>query len=192
MTIIKLFVGIITWLIVQPINLTMTVLTVLSSPLLALFVYNSHGRERLIPPLHLLSTTDGNGGVDELWRGGYHKDYSFLKDKTVADFEGSAWLRYIARVLWIIRNPAYGIALDILGFTKDEGYDIISEGGRWDSGVTNWKLCVASNGPFCAFSFALQWHYSDSRYLRLWIGWKLDYPQKRVMLADHFNPMRPA
>jgi hypothetical protein len=54
----------------------------------------------------------------ELWRidGLFIGNFRTFTGKTPPDFRASAWLRYLARVFWLWRNPAYGFRAQVLGY----------------------------------------------------------------------------
>jgi hypothetical protein len=190
----KTTIAAIRWLLFFPLSLTATITTVLLSPLLALCYTVKDGREYLIKPLYWFQTFDAP--VDEWWIGGYYKSaFDWSAKLTDADFHAWAWWRYVARVMWLVRNPGYGFGYFLLGF--DYGVEVFRRSaGVWDSGSNNYEFTIV-NSPNnsilnrYAFQYQAQWHWSASRFLRVRIGWKLGVGQ-RAVFADHFNPFRPA
>lgn len=133
--------------------------------------------------------------LDELWRNGlYLKNYGSFKTKTVEQFRASKWLRWQARALWLVRNPAYGFRSQVLGFRQ--GDDLVRwewKRGDWDEYGSSIELYSARRGwnPLTAMAWSLRakWFFTPDRFLRVNLGWKLVMPG-RAMIATHFNPFR--
>lgn len=90
---------IIKWILLLPVSWFANFVAILLSPILALpcFVTIINGREWLIPQLSWFQTIDNP--VDEGLVGGYFKTKN----------------HYLARLYWLIRNPAYGFGQTVLG-----------------------------------------------------------------------------
>ena len=180
-------------------ELAFSAVAVLLSPLLALLhvTRDSHPwcsatgpREYLRGWLHLFSTHDD--GIDALWFKGFYDDRAPAgwPEKARA---GSWWAKYYLRVLWIIRNSAYGFAHYIFGFDRSRGYStkFLAQRGTWDTDKTNWLVRVDTNANGRkAFQIRAQLFFTKERYLRLNLGWKLDWAAERVQIATHINPFR--
>lgn len=172
---------------------------VLLSPLLALCVVtrDSHPycsasgpREYLWGWLHLFSTHDD--GVDALWYQGHYDTRAPVGWPEKAR-DGSWFARYYLRVLWIVRNSAYGFAHYLLGFERVGMYNtlILAQRGVWDTATTNWLYRIDTNKQGrTAFQIRAQLYFTRTRYVRVNLGWKLDWVADRVQLATHINPFR--
>jgi len=180
-------------------ELLISALAVLLSPILALLYVtrDSHPycsapgpREYLRGWLHLFSTHDD--GIDALWFKGLYDDRAPVgwPEKARA---GSWWAKYVLRVLWIVRNSAYGFAHYTLGFERVGAYStkILAQRGVWDTNTTNWLVRVDTNAQGKkAFQVRAQIFFIRTRYLRINLGWKLDWAAERVQIATHINPFR--
>ena len=90
--------------------------------------------------------------------------------------------RYFCRLAWLYRNTGYGFSyevtgVDVVSVTKYTDYS--SNGNRN-------KLYVADN----AFMFRYEQNYSDTRKIRIWLGWKIEDAPRRCMLAFYVNFFR--
>lgn len=130
--------------------------------------------------------------LDSLWIGGEgqgHRErdydsYKWLYKHSNEEISNSFWLKYFARMFWLIRNPAYGVA-NALGMSRYGTVDVYSKvGSCWD--FTVFETPEGETG------FLLNAHISwlFNRYVRVRLGWKSvgDYPS--LMLATHINPFR--
>ena len=166
------------WILSYPLAQATTFLTWLLAPLLALCVTEIDGREWLIKPLRWFQTFDAP--LDE-WRcGTYYKNCNWLK----WDFTKPTH-RYLARVFWLYRNPAYGFAQYPLGINAGRLLSVTYH-GKWDNGSNNREFTRWEN----AFNFRAQWFFYGKRYLRINIGWKAHHGFSRLMLATHISPFR--
>ena len=173
------------------------------SPVLALLVvvepWQGAQREWLPRWCRWLQTHDAP--LDEWWRGGYYKNaFAWSAKLTDADFVRSAWLRYVARMCWLQRNPAYGLATYGLGYLCAVGklkglFFYRYSDSTWDSATSNYDFGVFCNPDLplwgrYAFIWRGQFYYTRTRYLRVQIGWKVQREEPKVMLATHINPFR--
>ncbi len=157
----------------------------------------------VLPALSFL-TKDGNlprwcywlqthdNPLDSLWigeEGASHRrndanDYKWLYKYTDAQIAASFRLRFFARMFWLVRNPAYGVA-NQLGLEKAGLVDLSSvERERWSFDL--FKTASGAYG-FKLYAF-IPWGFG--RALRLYLGWKHVGQEKRLMLATHINPFR--
>lgn len=180
-------------------ELVISILAVLLSPVLALLARTADSnpycsapgpREYLPGWLQLFSTHDD--GIDALWFKGLYDDRAPVgwPEKARA---GSWWARYYLRVLWIVRNSAYGFAHYTLGFERVGAYStkILAQRGAWDTATTNWLIRVDTNAEGKkAFQVQAQLYFTGTRYLRLNLGWKLTWAAERVQITTHINPFR--
>jgi hypothetical protein len=137
---------------------------------------------------------------DEPWRtdGLFLKNFDRFVGKTPADFRVSRWLRYLARVYWLWRNPAYGFRAQVLGFAQAGAVTVLNttRGAAWDTGANSWALYVAERpaaGVLVRTAFHLRgqlfYRRGGTRYVRINVGWKLVMPDT-AMVATHVNPIR--
>jgi len=182
-------------------QLAFNVITWLLSPLLALCAVTRDSSRWCVAPgprqylwgwLQLFSTWDD--GVDAGWFTGQYdaKTPAGLADKARS---GSRWAQYRLRFWWLIRNPAYGLSYYLLGFERGFGFSTRSWGsGSWDSGATNWQLRIdTAKGGGSAFMLRAQLFFTSTRYVRLYLGWKLGNAEvmgSRVGISTHINPFR--
>ena len=155
-------------------------LAILLSPIAALFYEKKEGREYLKPFWKWTTTHDAPvdaGRVD-----GYFK---------VSD---NSWGRYVSRVKWIFRNPAYQVShwlgYDQTGVDTTKG---LYKDPLWDSGVPNkafWK--VKNSKGQVGFLYQQQWYYYKNYCVEMQFGWKLYRrdPDKKCMIAFRFSPFK--
>ena len=136
----------------------------------------------------------------ELWRidGLFIGNFGTFAGKTPTDFRTSTWLRYLARVFWLWRNPAYGFRAQVLGFPVG-GMSVVhatAHGAAWGSGSNSWAITVAERpgtGLFTRSAFHVRgqlfYRPGGTRYVRINVGWKLVMPDI-AMVATHVNPIR--
>ena len=187
------------WFCFAALELLLSALAVLLSPLLALLARTAESnpwcsatgpREFLPGWLHLFTTHDD--GIDAGWFGGFYDDRA-PKGWPQRARDGSWLARYYLRVLWIVRNSAYGFAHYLLGFERVGMYNtlILAQRGVWDSDTTNWLYRIDTNKQGrTAFQLRAQLYFTTTRYVRVNLGWKLDWAADRVQLAAHINPLR--
>ena len=187
------------WFCFAVLELLLSAVAVILSPLLALCAVtrDSHPycsakgpRQYLWGWLHLFSTHDD--GIDALWFKGLYDDRAPVGWPEKAR-DGSKLAQYCLRVLWIIRNSSYGFAHHLLGFERVGMYNtlILAQRGKWDSAATNWLYRIDTNKEGKkAFQVRAQLYFTTTRYVRVNLGWKLDWAAERVQLATHINPFR--
>lgn len=180
-------------------TLRMSLVAVVFSPLLSLLARTADSnpycsakgpREYLPGWLHLFTTHDD--GIDALWFGGHYDDRSPSNWELKAR-NGSRFAKWYLRVLWIVRNSAYGFAHYTMGFDRSAGYttSIITQRGKWDTDTTNLLVRVDTNAAGRkAFQVQAQLYFTRTRYLRINLGWKLTWAAERVQIATHINPFR--
>ena len=179
--------------------LLLKAVAVLLSPLLALLARTAESnpwcsatgpREYLPGWLHLFSTHDD--GIDAGWYGGHYDDRAPAGWPQKAR-DGSRLHRWLLRMWWIVRNSAYGFAHYTLGFERVGAYStkILAQRGAWDTATTNWLIRVDTNSAGRkAFQIRAQLYFTQTRFLRVNLGWKLDWVAERVQIATHINPFR--
>ena len=180
-------------------ELLLSAVAVLFAWLLALFAVtrDSHPycsakgpRQYLVGWLHLFSTHDD--GVDAGWYQGLYDDRA-PDGWPVQAREGSVVYRYALRIWWIVRNSCYGFAHYVFGFDRTGGSSsrYIVQKGMWDTATTNYSLRVDTNkAGRRAFELRGQFYFTRTRYVRVFLGWKLSWGATRVQIATHVNPFR--
>jgi len=175
----------------------LTLLTWFLAPALALpcFVTIKNEREWLVKGLRWFQSFDNP--LDEWW---------MAKPNNYCDNGKCTWLnwdftkpfhRYLGRMFWLYRNPAYGFAQFVFGWglTLKCGYSIVAKQGLWDSGTNNYLLVIYEDKKACifnryAFQLKLQYFFRGKRYLRINAGWKAHAGFNKLMLATHISPFR--
>lgn len=172
------------WLVLWPVNILADLVVIIFAPLAALL---SMGKPSL--PSYLMWMQTHDNSIDTLYQQPHHlKGYPWLKDKKPEDFEKSNWLRWQARTLWLIRNPAYGLA-NMFGYESGgEEPKVIAQKGKWDSDSTNW-LILKWKGAFQVRA-QIFYPFAKGYFLRIYIGWKSTDGKPRLMFAGHVNPFR--
>lgn len=127
------------WLLYFIPALVVELLCWLTNPIACLFVYKElrtdvvkkfgkitviMEREYLWGIFNLWSTHDN--AVDEYWYGVYTPKsmFKFVREALQDDYDNSAWLRYVCRVLWLSRNTAYGWHYLLFSLPVGEGFQI--------------------------------------------------------------------
>lgn len=202
----------------------MAILTWFLSPIIALpiFVYREEEsvvtgypsqfpgklREHIVPWLKGFSTFDDC--ADAHWYSGRTRQMSFFGWKpfinmTDEDFEANGFVRYLSRIFWLCRNPAYGFA-HMLGFDqtgivkgnrvyKSKIKTIRDESHLWDTGYGNMSLFTATNkSGERAFLFEYQMYWFGTQWcLELVLGYKIPWKNDRAnkaMVASRIIPAK--
>jgi hypothetical protein len=166
-----------------------TFITWLFSPVLAALSFTT--KDGNLPRwCYWLQTHDNP--LDGLWVGdeGYwhrirdYNDYTWLFKHSNEEIAASFWLKYFARVAWLIRNPAYGVANQL-------GVDVkgLIELQHIERDSFEWRVWQTPNGHY-VFKLYLLKPWAFGRSLRMQIGWKAVGQEPRMMLATHVNPFR--
>ena len=187
------------WLLYFLPNLAIEVMCMVLAPLVACFITKAERtdrvkrlgngqvtlmREYLIRPLYWFQTHDN--AVDEYWWGTFYKTsmIPYVRNASQADYDSSAWLRYLCRVLWLWRNCAYGFSYNLFG--RDLiGEEVVTETGNEKSG--KWQRFTLRTN-----SWQLKAHYPIGFGLQLDvnIGWKVHKGFPRAMYADRIISFR--
>jgi hypothetical protein len=151
------------WLLLLPIDLLATPWCWLTAPIVVLF---SDGSGWLTRRLWWYQTPDNSLDGDNGWR--------------TEHFVG--WPRYIKRVLWLWRNPMYGLAWDGPLAAKIKVGDLVATAG--DPWIKNRQNAIAGS-YFCTVGD--HWNYKlvqplyGDTALMLEFGWKLqEFAQGRA------------
>lgn len=140
-------------------------------------------RPFLIPVLYPLQTFDD--ALDSYW---WWESKSAWLRKWFDDtyYKKHAWLRYVCRVLWLWRNPAYGIALK-LGYDQtgiEYEYDNDPVDTRWDS-KQPCRLMRKFTNSRGQKGFLFRYR---STWLELVFGYKVPWSdEKNAMVAVRFK-----
>lgn len=140
-------------------------------------------REFLVRPLRWLQTHDAP--LDEY----YYAEY--YKGKWTERFKAN---KYIMRVCWLWRNPAYGIAHK-LGYDQ-RGMELVKHKDEMvlrNSGQPNFSYFTATNAKKQrGFMYFAQLPYSKHRCVELYFGYKLlrKDPDRRCMLVVRVKPFK--
>ncbi len=150
------------WFGFAVLNILMFVLAMVLAPVLPLFAI---GRDVLPAWLSWFQTPDN--GLDG--------DANFKAN--VAPFRGDqvGWRRYVNRIRWLWRNPAYGFDISVLGFALAPETKVQTVGTREFSGAlkSGWFFAMAINADG---SMAWQFYAVKvwgARASRVDFGWKL-------------------
>lgn len=116
-----------------------------------------------------------------------------FKNLTKERYELSVWYRYCARVLWLYRNPAYGLALN-LGFDqRGLNTEVVKDQSvKWDKGYANTTYRRFHN-VFGERGFLLekQVHLGGQWFLELVLGYKVPWGNERkAMIANRIVAKR--
>lgn len=147
---------IVIWLLLVPIELLVTILSVLVSPLMAQSIY--FGENNKLPKwLWLWQTPDDDAIGSNEAAMGWTRQYPL-------------WFQCM---VWLCRNSCYGFAWYVLGAKVTENKqvklygDLHTNNNPYHAG---WRLLVAGN----CWELFLVFPFLPNRCLRARIGWKLD------------------
>lgn len=146
-------------------------------------LYPGKPREFLIRPLRWLQTHDAP--LDEYYYAGYYKGKWTERFKTN---------KYIMRICWLWRNPAYGIAHK-LGYDQ-RGMELVKHKDEMvlrNTGQPNFSYFTATNTKKQrGFMYFAQLPYSKHRCVELYFGYKLlrNDPDQRCMLVVRIKPFK--
>ena len=174
--------SIIKWLSYLPVVVLGKLLTIVCAPVAA---YLSMPGDALPAWLRWMQTHDNP--IDALWQQPEHmRGYETLIGVQPIWCAAAPLLRWYCRMLWLIRNPAYGL-MDRLGYdAAGQPVRVVAVYGVWGSGKTNW--CIQAWPG--AWQVKAQIFYTRSRYLRIYCGWKQPPGAARMMYCCHINPFR--
>lgn len=186
------------WLVYFPLELGVKALAMLLTPLVAIFVTKewrtdrvkrrgnvqvTMQREYLISWLRYFQTHDN--AVDEYWWGLFSESsyLPLVRLATQEQYDASAFLRYLCRVLWMWRNPAYGFSYHWFGRALDAVVTVEEVG---DKAQGLWVRRTKRGS-----SFQYQAHRPVGKfYLDINIGWKEHDGFPRVMYAGRVISIR--
>ena len=179
------------------VSVAATVVTWLCSPVLAWLSFSTEDGN-LPNWCYWLQTHDNH--LDSMWKGAegaIHRQYDsggFFNSRLYActneEIAASKYLLWFGRVLWLWRNPAYGVANQLRFDTTD--MVTVYEVNRGVLGGTWWhvfKLVRNRRGRYGFWWFGF-YPWAIGRALRVQVGWKLQ--REDGMLGTHVNPFRKA
>lgn len=114
--------------------------------------------------------------------------------------EKNSWHRWYNRVTWLYRNSIYGFAIDVLGAKPLPGDVVVVTGEPrvsnhkrdWCEGTVRYTL-LREGKPVYFQSYTVK-RWSNTRYMRINLGWKLwsfsDAPTKAMQFTFSPNPFR--
>lgn len=195
------------WAIKVPTLLFLDIFTTIFSPIICLFVTKEEEsevtgfpslhpgmpREFLIKPLRWFQSTDAP--LDEWWQSSDYGKNGYLKTHFNNEYYNTHWwLRYVCRILWVCRNPAYGFGL-ALGYDSKNMTYIIKKDEEilWKTGVSNSSYYVVVNPKGeIGWWYKCEKFYTKNRCIMISIGYKLDADSidGRKFVAMQFNPFK--
>lgn len=195
--------SILNWAWKVPVLIALSLIAFVINPILALFITKAEEsettglpslhpgmpREFLIKPLRIWQSEDAP--VDEYYWANYEPNGWF--QRTFRDkYEASAGVRYLYRVMWLYRNPAYGFG-NRLGYNSTGMYFTAKNDNEhlWRTGVTNQSWWIARNSyGEIGWCYQLQWHFYKRRCLEVYLGYKLLADGWNKSVAIRVNPFR--
>ena len=196
--------SIIYWFIKVVGLLFIDIFTMIFAPVICLFVtmaeesdvtgfpsmFPGKPREFLIKPLIWFQSTDAP--LDEFWYGDYPSSLKTKYDQ--AYYDSHWWLRYVMRVIWLWRNPAYGFGTAFGFADKDIVMASVSDNEKdWKSGknVSSHWIFTNSNGSV-GWCYRAQFYYYKTHCLEMYLGYKIlgDTIRGRKLVAMQFTPFR--
>lgn len=172
------------WFVKSLVLIGLTVIAFPLAPIFALFIVYEEEvevtgfpsllpgtpRAFLIPALRIWQTPDAP--LDEFWYGGYT---GWPTDgRTQAEYDSSAWLRYLCRVAWLWRNAAYGFGAK-LGYDCDGLTPIttIDNESKWRTGVNCFSLWTYTNSKKqFGWCIRAQYYFYKTRCIEFYLGYK--------------------
>ena len=196
--------AVVLWAIKVVALLLLDIFTWVFSPVICLFVTKAEEsditgfpslhpgkpREFLVKPLRLFQSTDAP--LDEYWYGDYQSSLKTKYDQTYYDTHW--WLRYVCRIIWLVRNPAYGFGTK-LGYCAD-GLRIVQskdEEYKWRTGQNCCSYWVFMNDyGQVGWCVRAQFYYWGSHCVEMYLGYKLpgDTIWGNKLVAMQFTPFR--
>jgi len=195
--------SVLNWLWKVPVLIGLSLIAYVINPLLALFIVHAEEsettgfpslhpdmpREFLIKPLRIWQSEDAP--IDEYYWANYEPNGWFQKVFR-EHYESSVVVRWLYRVMWLYRNPAYGFG-NLLGYDSTGMYFTTEHdnGHLWHKGRTNSSWWVARNSyGETGWCYHLQWHFYKRRCLEIYIGYKLLADGRKKSVAVRFNPFK--
>ena len=189
-----------------PLSKFAAVLSWFASPIVALFIYKEprtdlvkrHGkqietfdREYISKRLSWFRTHDN--AADEWWYGVYNEDFPLkrVREWTQENYDNSKVVRYLCRVFWLCRNPAYTFSHNVLGFERGENYytKITQVGSKEGWYIFEIKVFVAADDSK-AFNIEGRINLPGPKYWNVNFGWKAHKGFSRLMYASRLFKLK--
>lgn len=198
-----MFKSILIWSLKVPILIALSLIAYIIAPLLALFIVHDEeseitGYPSLLPGTpreflqgwcRIFQTTDAP--VDEVYWGEYEMD-GWLQTNFRSAYTDYAFVRWMYRVAWLWRNPAYGFG-ELLGW-DGTGLKILSAHGSdeaWYSGKSSCSYWTAENAAGKkSFYVQIRLYFYKNRCLDILAGYKFFSDPQIKFVAMRFNPFR--
>ena len=198
--------SIILWALKVPTLLILDLVTIVFSPIIALFTYKAEEseitgfpslhpglkRDFLLPIFKLFSTPDAP--ADEFYWAGYEPNSSVVKFLRKYDYDTNWFVRYAYRILWLCRNPAYGFG-QRLGYDSNGMKYLVERDNNqfWGTKTSHssyWKV-INAKGQI-GWWYKMKWFYTADRAVVINIGYKLDADSTdgKKFVAMFFHPCR--
>lgn len=195
--------AVIIWAVKVTVLVLLALIAYVIAPVLALFVthaeesevtgfpslYPGKPREFLIKQLRIWQSPDAP--VDEYYYAKYEQD-GWLQRNFCLAYDDSMLVRWMYRVAWLWRNPAYGWG-ELLGFDGSDLKIMTSHGSDedWYSGKSSCSYWTAVNSKGQkAFYVQIRWFFYKDRCLDILAGYKFFSDPKTKYVAMRFNPFR--
>lgn len=155
-----------------------TVLVV--SPILSLFTEpKKHGKKRYTW-----------GGIYGTYDNPPQGDEGYVAKRGVFPNEEYGWKGYVNRVVWIIRNPLYGLkrklSINFNTYTNKRIYGNPEISDKYK--IPGWMVCLAFDKfKLVAFEIYCVFPYSKRRNVRIRMGWKIK--GRKFTKVGHFAPL---
>ena len=201
-----MFLAILIWVLKVPALLLLDLVTIVFSPIIALFTYKAEESEVTgFPSLHpglkrdfLLPIFKGFGTPDcpsdEMYYGDYELQSTVVKYLRQYDYDTNWLVRYAYRILWLCRNPAYGFGHSLGYDSNDMTYLVARDNNElWGTKTSHssfWK--VTNPKGQIGWWYKMKWFYTADRAVVINIGYKLDADSKdgKKYVAMFFHPCR--
>lgn len=198
-----MFKAILIWIVKVPLLLVLTVVAYIFSPIFALFIVKAEEsettgqpslfpgmqREFLTKPFRIWQSLDAP--VDEYYWAEYEMD-SWLQKYGRKYYFSSSIVRWMYRIAWLWRNPAYGFG-EKLGW-DGTGMQILSSHGSdeaWYSGKSSCSYWTAVNAVGSkAFYVQIRIYFYKNRCLDILAGYKFFSDPTIKYVAMRLNPFR--
>lgn len=179
----RLFLAIMKWLLLIPVDLGFTIMAKFLNPFAVLFA-SEFG---YLPWwLSWFETTDNSLDGD----GGWQSEHLWFKGSN------SKFVRYINRVRWLMRNTGMGFSEKVMGGVAEKGmrYTSVGDEATGNRPLHNgWVFRTITNpnghGFYWCFYYVQSW--SKTMCIRVLLGWKIwQYPQdgKKLPFTLNANP----
>lgn len=195
---LKLVFSILKWMVFSLIVWVAKAAAYVLAPIAALPIFVKKGEWKGRESDELISfwrwTTTHDAPIDEYYMSEYYTRNRIFSKHTREDILNNGFLKYLGRVFWIWRNPAYVVA-DALGYSQ-KGMKFLhqrDEGHLWDSGYPNFSYYIVENNKNqIGWMLEWQWYFYKQRCLEVYLGWKIfrKDENQRCMLVARITPFK--